>query len=224
VLDDNTTYYKLTDAYQNLLGQYVAALSVGIKYIGGQYQYRNHYGDPDVRAPFVAVDLEKQQKALDLLIKYGFSNTAFPLPAELYRQFGANRWTHWGNTNTFDGRIDYPIYKTIADIQSTFLSALTDPLRLARIRAAEAKYGQKNTVDIPELMNRLTQAIWSEVQQAPGRNITTRNRDLQRVYLDRMEKLLIDAPDRLPSDARSVVRMQLLSLQQDITNRLESGS
>src|SRR5699024_9793311 len=70
VLDDNTPYYKLTDAYQNLLGQYVAALSVGIKYIGGQYQYRNHYGDPDVRAPFVAVDLEKQQKALDLLIKY----------------------------------------------------------------------------------------------------------------------------------------------------------
>jgi hypothetical protein len=55
VLADNVPYYEVTNAFNALAYQYGSAISTGIKYIGGQYQYRDHKGDPDERSPFVMI-------------------------------------------------------------------------------------------------------------------------------------------------------------------------
>lgn len=220
VMEDNMPYYELTNAYQMLLRQYAIALSTGIKYIGGQYQYRDHMGDPNERGPFVAVEKTKQKEALDFIIEYGFDEHAFDIPREVYQKFGADRWSHWGNSNTFDGRIDYPLHETIVSIQTSLLNQLTHPFRLARIRDAETKYGDENVVGIPEMMEALTWSIWSEAWTSPGKNISTHRRGLQRAYLNRMIELLIDAPSRTPADARAVIRYRLGDLHDRIESRL----
>ena len=90
----------------------------------------------------------------------------------------------------------------------------------ARIRDAELKYGAANALTIPELLQGLTRAIWSEVWSAPGRNVPAMRRDLQRAYLDRLVEYVTDPPERTPADARSVARVQLMDLNRRITRRL----
>ncbi|MBO6584565.1 MAG: zinc-dependent metalloprotease [Gracilimonas sp.] len=219
-LADNMPYYEATDLFNTYFFQYVRALGPTVKYIGGQYQYRDHVGDPDARMPFVQIPLEKQQEALDMIIEYALAEDAFELPQEVYQQFGADRWSHWGNSNTYGGRIDYPLHQYLLGVQSSLLEALLDGTRLARIRDTEVKFGEENTITIPELMGTITNAVWSEVWAAPGSNISSNRRDVQRAYLDLMIEIVTDAPSDMPADARSVARAQLSDLNNRITRRL----
>lgn len=220
VLTDNTAYYKVTDAFQTLVNQYARALSTGVKYIGGQYQYRDHMGDPNQREPFVNVDKARQEEALDFIISAGFDKDAFDLPVEVYQKFGADRWSHWGNNNTYWGRIDYPLHQSLVGLQGAMLSQITSPAKFARIRDAEVKFGAENVVTIPELLGRISEAVWSEVWTAPGTNVSSLRRDLQRTYIDRMATLVTDAPNGTPADARSVARLELINLKSRIDRRL----
>ncbi|MEX0719062.1 MAG: zinc-dependent metalloprotease [Balneolaceae bacterium] len=220
ILTDDMPYYEATDLFQTYFFQYARALAPAVKYIGGQYQHRDHVGDPDGRMPFVAIDKEKQEEALSMIIEYAFDANAVELPQDVYQQFGANRWSHWGNTNTYSGRVDYPIHQYMVGIQSSLLSQLLNGTRLARIRDTEMKFGEANTVTIPELMGTITNAVWEEVWSAPGTNVSSNRRDLQRAYLDEMIKIITDAPSNMPADGRSVARHQLTDLNQRISRRL----
>ncbi len=219
-LEDNEAYYEATELFNSYLYQYARTLTPAIKFIGGQHQYRDHVGDPDGRAPFVPVSRTKQQEALDMLIEYALAEDAVQLPQEVYQKFGADRWSHWGNRNTFAGRIDYPLHRMMVGIQSSLIEALLDPVRLARIRDTEVKFGTENTITIPDLMSQLTNAIWSEVWDSPGSNIESNRRDLQRAYLSELIELTVNTPARAPADARSVARHQLKELNDKITARL----
>ncbi|MGF1670462.1 MAG: zinc-dependent metalloprotease [Balneolaceae bacterium] len=216
-LEDNMPFYELTDLFQNMFFQYARAMGPTIKYIGGQYQYRDRVGDPNGRAPFEPVEREKQVEALNMIVDYLYAYNAFELPQDVFQQFGANRWSHWGHSNTYSGRIDYPLHETLLGIQASVLSQLLNGTRLSRIRDTEVKFGTENTVTIPELMNKLSNAVWSEVWNPPGQNISGNRRDLQRTHLDEMIKIVTDAPSNMPADARSIARMQL----QDLHDRLE---
>lgn len=220
ILSDNAPYSDLSAAFQTLLGQYATALVPAVKYIGGQYIYRTHRGDPADRGPFVPVSKADQQRALDLIIQRAFAESAFDVPSDVLAALGPNQWLHWGTNPTFNGRQDYPFHSYVLQLQSALLNALTDPARLARIRDAETKFGAENALTIPELFGQLTRAIWSETLSAPGRNISATRRDLQRVYLDRMTDILTNPPDAMPADARAVARVQLQDLQGRLTRRL----
>lgn len=219
-LADNLPYYEATGLFNTYFFQYTRALAPAVKYIGGQYQNRDHKGDPDGRMPFEAISKDKQQEALDMLIEYAFKADAFDLSQEVYQQLGANRWSHWGQSNTFGGRIDYPLHQNIVGVQTSLLRQLLDGTRLQRIRDTESKFGMENTVTIPELMQTLTNAIWSEVWSAPGANVNSNRRGLQRAYLEEMIEILTNAPSDMPADGRSVARAQLSDLQNRITRRL----
>ncbi len=223
VLTDNSRYADLTDALGTLYGQYAQAVAPSVKYLGGQYVYRDHAGDPDGRKPFVPVPRAKQLEALEFLTTAGFGEKAFPVPTNVLAQLGANRWSHWGQQNTFQGRIDFPWHEQVLQTQRALLNGATQPFVFARIRDAELKFGARNVVTIPELMGGLTNAIWSEVSAAP-RNITSIRRDLQRAYLDRMTDIVVGDPPRLPADARAVGRAQLTQLKRRIDARVAAGA
>jgi hypothetical protein len=215
-LADDSRYARLTQGFQSLLNQYVAAVSTGVKYIGGQYQYRDHVGDPGGRPPFVAVPKAKQREALDFLNSYAFGEKSFDVPREVLAQFGANRWSHWGVNNTYAGRIDYPLAEQVLGAQRALLDQVMQPFVFARIRDAETKFGAAEVLTIPEYMGELTSAIWSEVYGGGARNVSANRRDLQRTYIDRMSTLVLDTPERMPADARSVGRQQLKELKRRI--------
>jgi hypothetical protein len=168
------------------------------------------------------VPRERQLEALTFLIEHGFSQEAFELPADVLRQFGADRWSHWGNTTTFDGRIDYPYHGEVLDLQRSLLSQITTSMLFARIRDAEMKYGPEEVVTIPELMQALSAAVWSELEQ--GGSVPAMRRDLQRAHLDRMIALVTDAPSGTPADARAVARMTLEGLVTDLGTALDRAA
>lgn len=219
-LADNMPYFEATDLFQTYLFQYARTLTPAVKYIGGQHQYRDHVGDPEGRMPFVPVSKEKQQEALDMLVEYAFSADAITLPREVYQKMGADRWSHWGNSNTYSGRIDYPLHQRLVGIQSSLLEQLFNPVRLSRIRDTEVKFGEENTLTIPDMMSQVSEAVWSEVWTSPGSNISSNRRDLQRAYLNEVIQLLTEAPDGTPADARSVARTQLKELSNKLERRL----
>lgn len=219
-LADNEPYYKATDLFQSYLYQYARTLTPAVKYIGGQHQYRDHVGDPDGRMPFEPVSYDKQKQALDMIVELAFVEDAIELPQDVFQKMGADRWSHWGNSNTYSGRVDYPLHGTMLGIQSALLDQLLNPVRLSRIRDTEIKFGAESTVTIPELMNALTEAVWSEVLSSPGQNIDSNRRDLQRDYLNRLTKLVTNAPDSAPADARSVARQELKGLHGQLDARL----
>lgn len=220
VLADDASYADLTSAYNSLLGQYASTLAPAVKYIGGQYTYNTHVGDENDRGPYRAVPAARQREALDFIVQTGFAEDAFQVPREVLQQFAPNRWSHWGTSLSFDGRLDYPFYEQSLAIQTRLLDQLTHPFRLARIRDAELKFGAENVVTIPQVFASLTTAVWSEVWTAPGRNVSASRRDLQRAYVDRMTLILVDPPDRLPADARSVARVRMRDLYDRVSKRL----
>ena len=221
VLADDDRYFDLTAAFQGTLNQYVRALAPAVKYLGGSYLNRDHVGDPDGRLPYEPIPVAEQREALDLLVERVFAADAFDLPPEMLRKMGPNRWTHWGTQTTFDGRLDYPWHEQVAGLQSELLSALLDPFRLSRIRDAEARYGADAVVGIPELMDRITAATWSELDA--GTDVPTTRRDLQRAWIERMTTLVVDAPERTPADARALARSQLREVGERIDDRLSAA-
>lgn len=212
VLTDDASYARLTDAVGLLAGTYFGALGPAVRYVGGQYVHRDHVGDPDGRPPFVNVPRAKQLEALSLLAEDAFGPSAFALPSEVLRKLGARHWDHWGFESTFDGRLDFPLRSQVLEAQTSLLEGLTDPLRLARLLDAELKFGAAEVLSLPELMETLAEAIWTEVWAPPGADVPTGRRDLQRAWLERMAVLLLEPPDGLPADARSVARRTLADL------------
>ena len=219
-LRDNTSYDELTRQFQATLFLYARCFGPAVKHIGGQYTYRDHMGDPDGRGPYQPISKERQLEAMSFLQDFAFAEGAFAVPAEVLSQLGGRYWLHWGMDGGFDGRKDFPFATQVLDLQQSLIDSLTSPLRLARIRDAELKFGAENNITIPELFAALTQGIWSEVWDSPGKNITTLRRDLQRGHLDRMAEILTKPPKNTPADARSVARWQLRDLNKRIGLRL----
>jgi hypothetical protein len=222
VLSDNARYADLTDAMNTLLFQYARALAVAPKYIGGQYVHRDRVGDPQGRAPFVPVSRAEQQEALDFLSEYAFSEQAFALPQQTLTQMGANRWSHWGESNTINGRIDYPIHEQVLGIQRSILNQLMHPLVFSRIRDAEVRWGAGAVLPIPDLMQTLTHTIWSEVWDS-RRNVNSMRRDLQRLHIDQLTEIVTTNQNRMPADGRALARYQLNQLDGRLQRSLQGG-
>jgi hypothetical protein len=113
--------------------------------------------------------------------------------------------------------MDFPYHAQTLGFQSSVMGQLLHPFRLAMIRDGETKYGANSMVTIPDLMNAMSRAVWSEAWgPTPVRNIEAGRRDLQRAYLDQMTQLVVTPATGTPADARAVARMQL----RDVERRL----
>jgi hypothetical protein len=224
VLYDNQPHYELTNVALTLTLTYAQALAPAVKFVGGQEVNRSHVGDPEAQPPFVVVPKAKQKEALQHIVTGAFSEESFALPREVLTQLGSNRWSHWGLSNTIMGRVDYPLHELVLMVQSSLMSQLTHPVRMARMVEAENTFGAQNVLSIPEMMESLTSSVWSEVWGAQPRKVTSMRRNLQRAYVDRMTEILTRPPARMPADARSVARMQLRELQSRIGNALSASA
>lgn len=218
VLQENSPFVDVTNAYTQLMSEYSRAIAPAVKYIGGQYMNRDHVGDG--RDPFVNVPKAKQIEALELIVDRIFAEGALALPPEVIQSFGANGFSHWGSNRTTDGRYDFPFHARILGLQSSVLNQILNPSRLARIRDGEMKFGTRQVLTIPEVMASLTIAIWSELGRG---TISADRRDLQRAYLDAMTRLVVDPANGTPADARAVARWELYQLR-DRIDSAQSGA
>ncbi|MCH7813160.1 MAG: zinc-dependent metalloprotease, partial [Planctomycetes bacterium] len=228
---EGESYNELRKSFDMLLAHVSRAARFAARYVGGQYVHRDHKGDPNARAPFVMVPVAKQREALTFLIENLFSDRAFQFSPELLNKLGAGRWRHW-DSDAYDSQLEYPVHDRVAAIQYWSLFHLINPYTVGRIYDAELKVpADQDTLTVPELVTKLTQAIWSEIGDAPVRKYTNRKpyissirRNLQRRYLEIMIRTVLGQPGRtMPADAHAVTRMTLQQLADQIGEIVVGG-
>jgi hypothetical protein len=221
-------YARLRAAFTDLLNDRWYATLVTTKYLGGAVTARDHRGDPSARPAFVTVPAAVQRQALAFVTEAGFGERAYRFSPQLLSHLGPNRWRHWGSMPGADGRIDFPLHDWAMAQQSALLGQLLDPVVLSRVRDAELRATDAEpTVTIPELLATLTGAIWAEAgYPAPGgkagvsRNVTSVRRDLQRLYLNNLIRMMVNPLPDTPEDARTLARATLADLGAELDRAL----
>ncbi len=219
-------YSRLRSAFTDLLNDRWYAILITTKYLGGATTSRDHRGDPSARPALVTIPAARQREALTFVIEAGFGENAYRFRPELLSRLGPDRWRHWGSSPGSDGRIDFPVHTWAMAQQSSLLSQLLDPAVLARVRDAELRASENEpTVTIPEVFSTLTRAIWAEAAYpAQGkivvpRNITSVRRDLQRLHLNALVRMIVSPSPDTPEDARTLARATL----NDLAGELDRG-
>jgi hypothetical protein len=113
---------------------------------------------------------------------------------------------------------------------------MLDPGRMARMIENETSNGSK-AYSLVSMMSDLRKGVWSEIYS--GKSIDTYRRNLQRVYLDRLDYLLNKAKDQRganrgyfkqsgininQSDVKSVARGELKRIQRDAKAASKRGN
>ena len=228
-------YHRLREATTALIYERYRSLMPITKTVGGMYVARDHKGTPDARMPFTPVSAEKQQEAVDVLVENAFAPDAFQFDAERLNKLAPDRHSHWGTSWSL--QIDYPVHEYVDMVQSGLLNELLHPARLKRmidnqVRVEGEGYGPG------DLMPRLTDAIWSELDASPARSVEINSfrRNLQRVYTDRLIDFLLGTTSWItftygdadqitaPEDVRSLARLELVELSAHIERVLDRRS
>jgi hypothetical protein len=229
VTKEGDGYQKARRAFGVLLGNHGQAMYFASRYVGGLYVNRSHKGDKDGQPPFVVVEAAKQREALGLLEEQVFNDKPFQFPPDLYNRLASTRWLHWGSDIAV--RPDYPVHEVISLWQQRILSQLLSSLTLERLHDSELKLAaDQDALTVPELLNRLTKAIYAEVDKTSDGEYTNRKpaisslrRNLQRVYLQRLAALAMGNTPA-PQDCSTVAYSELTGLEGRINNLLKNNS
>ena len=220
-------YGRLRSVFTDLLTDRWYALLVTTKYIGGAVTARDHAGDPHARPPVATVPAARQRAALEFIARAGFGEEAYRFRPELLSRLGPDRWMHWGASPAAGGRVDFPLHDWAMTQQASLLGQLLDPAVLSRIRDAELRAQPGEPVlGIPELFTTLTDAIWTEAGagrgKEPARSIGSIRRDLQRLHLNTLVRMVVDPAPGTPEDARAIARATLTDLGTRLDRALEA--
>jgi hypothetical protein len=154
-----------------------------------------------------------------------FSDKPFHFPPELYNHLAASHWDHWGTQIVERG--DYPAHEIIFMWQDRIVSKLLSPLTLSRLHDSELKVAaDQDALTAAELIERLTKAVYSEVDTVNDGEFTNREpaissvrRNLQRGYLRRMSHLALGHTSA-PADCQTVAFAELGRLKTRIDSLL----
>jgi hypothetical protein len=226
--DEGEGFHEARRAFGVLLAAHGRAMYLASRYVAGVHVSRSHRGDPRAKAPFSIVDAAKQREALALLEEQLLSDAPFQFPPELINYLAASRWNHWGTELPL--RVDYPLHTTILMWQEHILDQLLSPLTLERLHDSERKIpAQEDAFTAAELLERLTAAVFSEVDNLQGGEFTNRQpaisslrRNLQRSYLKRLSRLAL-GNTQAPEDCQTVAYAELMHLQERIARLLNSN-
>jgi len=212
-------YPRLRAGFTDLLFQRWFATLVTTKYLSGVYTARDHRGDPNARPAFTVVPAAKQREALAFIAEAGLGENAYRFRPELLNRLAPSRWWHWGTNPFGEGRIDFPLHDWAQAFQGTLVDLLLDPGVLTRLRDNELRAAPGSpVVTIPEVLRTMTNAIWAEAGAA--RNTGSIRRDLQRMYLVELLRMVVNPVPGTPEDARTVARVTLTDLSARLNRAL----
>jgi hypothetical protein len=222
---DGDGYQRARRAFGVLLARHGEVMFSAARYIGGLYVSRSHKGDEGAPKPLEVIPPQRQREALLLLEEQVFGDTPFSFPPDLYNQLAASHWDHWGTQIVERG--DYPVHDIILMWQDRIVSRLLSPLTLARLHDSELKLGSDvDALTTAELLERLTKAVYSEVDAVKTGDFTNRKpaisslrRNLQRAYLRRLSQLALGQTDA-PEDCQTIAFAELARLKSRIDTQL----
>lgn len=165
------------------------AVAMMTDWIGGAYITRDRKGDPNGRPPVTPVEASKQREALEFIADYAFKDDSFGLTPELLQYMARDTWTaSWSSDHTF------PVHDRIMGFQASVLTMLLNPTTLRGVYDNEViTPTDQDALTLPELMETITAAVWTEVMAVPAGTFTARKpmisslrRNLQRSHMERL--------------------------------------
>ena len=198
---NNDTYQELYRAYRTLVYSYFNALEIVSRQIGGVHIDLSHTNQNSKVKPFESVSLENQQKAMDIIAKYGFSNKVI-LQDDIFPFLQSQR-------RGFSVSEDPTIHQRILTYQNRLLNHLLHPKVLLRITNSQL-YG--NEYLLPNYMIDLRNSIFKEDFNS---NISTVRQNLQITYIKRLIKI-IDDKSKYDNISQSTAHYNLLWIKNNI--------
>ncbi|HSB99124.1 MAG TPA: zinc-dependent metalloprotease, partial [Burkholderiaceae bacterium] len=195
------------------------AAGILARQIGGVRTLRDFPGSG--RDPLLPVSADVQRQALDLLASGVLSADSFVLSPALQRRMAPNYSERSAALFDGDGPVatDYSLANVVIEMQRALLSALMNDAVAQRLLDSESKAADGGTLRLSELLQRLSDEIWSELHERSG-DIPSPRRELQREYVNRLAGLLLRPGALTRADARSLVRVQA----QDLLGRIQAAA
>jgi Met-zincin/Domain of unknown function (DUF5117)/Domain of unknown function (DUF5118) len=227
VTKEGDNYTQARRTFQILLNQYSDSMYFVSRNVGGLKTSRSHKGDKDGPPPISLVNVKLQREALSMLEDNVFSDKPFQFPPELYNHLGWANWMHWGTD--LPRRKDFGIHDFVLVAQERILAQLLSGVTLKRMHDTELRAASDvDVMTTAELIQRLTKAIFSEVETTKEGDYTNRKpaisslrRNLQRSYLDDLSKLALGST-MAPEDCQTIAYSELTNLQQRIKSLLDN--
>ena len=189
--EDGKNYEDLGELYKQVLGQFNRYMGHVTANIGGIYEHYKTYDQEG--AVYTHVDKEKQKRAMAFLQQHLFTTPDWMLDKEIF------------NKIEYDGSVE-----KIRAYQVRTLNNLLDFGRMARL--IENENLNENAYGLLDMMTELRAGIFSELAQ--GKTIDVYRRNLQRAYVDRMQYLMTEKQNKIPSRLRSWINQSGINVAQ----------
>jgi hypothetical protein len=217
---DGESWAKARRGYQITLSTQMDAVNIMSTWLGGSFINRDKKGDPGNRAPIAVIPAEQQRAALKFVVENAFTDEAFGITPELLSRLTVDKW--WDGGGQAESEPTFPIHDRIIGIQSSALTLLMNPSTLRRVYDNEAlSAADKDAVTLPEVLNTVTSAIWSELDKSEGGRFTNRQpmvsslrRNLQREHLDRLIDLSLTGASNDGASGRPIATLATAKLRE----------
>ncbi|MCA9050882.1 MAG: zinc-dependent metalloprotease, partial [Planctomycetaceae bacterium] len=194
---DGDSWDRVRYGYELTLSMQTRAISMMANWIGGAFVYRDKKGDPNGRRPVEVVPAAQQRAAMKFVVDQSFRDDAFGLTSELSQSMGLDKWLD--DRMAFSDEATWPIHDRIMGIQASSLTMLMNPTTLKRVYDNEVRVPvDQDSLTLPELLNTVSEAIWSELTSKPEAKCTPRKpmisslrRNLQREHVERLIDLTL---------------------------------
>ncbi len=228
---DGEPWYPARQFFNMLLYQQAGSVSMVSRFIGGTYVNRDRKGDPNARPPMIPVEAAREREAFKFVVENAFRDEAFGLTPELLAYLATDKQSHWDN---YSGSPEFPVHDTVMGVQRGVLLTLMNPTILSRVYDNEFLVPEnQDAFTLPELLNGLTEEIWSEVLQSNPANgkytnrkpmISSLRRNLQREYISNLIDLNeIDGSWGTPRAVQALSMEWMVNLRDRIDKILKSG-
>ena len=216
-------YSRLKRSVGYAIGDASRAAYVLARQIGGVRTLRDAPGTG--RDPLLPVPVAEQRDALDVITGSLLAAESFRISPALQRKLGADFSERLEALQGGPGSAttDYSPSGQVIGMQRALLSYLMSDTVATRLLESTEKSpaGAGRALRMPELYERLSRAVWSELE---GRgDIAPQRREVQRDHVNRIAEKLLRPGGAGRADTRSVVRMQAKVLLDRINQARRRG-
>jgi Met-zincin/Domain of unknown function (DUF5117) len=230
-VEDGDSWEQARTMYEITLSVQSKAIAMPAPWIGGVHIHRDHKGDPGERDPAEVVSVEQQRRAMQFMIDNAFDDDDFGLTPELLAKMGIDKWWDAGGIDRLLEGDAYAVHQNVAAVQSMALTLLMDPFRLEQVYDNEFRVpAEEDALTLPEVIGAVADAVWSELEETPGRKLSNRRphisnlrRDLQREHLNRLVDLATPgtATGAAANQISNLAVFTLRNLQVALTEQLD---
>ena len=231
---DGHAYEETSNAFSRAFFSYLSLVARAAHFVGGEYLSRAHRGDPGASAPIVPVPLPTEQRAMNLVNDYLFSDKNLAFSPNVLNKLGYSEWAGYGYVGwegygnlpvwAYDppDRHDFPVVTDIGNTQRSVINFLFLPQTLGRLEQNPMQ-STGATLSMAGLFDWMQSNVFREINGRSAQNISLLRRNLQSIYTDKLVTLVTAPAKGTPPGASALARLALVRLQAAATAKLHAG-